>query len=65
MAPVQQGQAAEQQMSQVWIAADYHFPSTYSCLIPMSSMNSASVMPAPGPATIRLALLRTGIERFG
>ena len=65
MAPVQQGPAAEQQMSQVWIAADYHFPSTYSCRIPMSSMNSASAMPAPGPATVRLALLRTGIELFG
>jgi hypothetical protein len=65
MASVQQGQEAEQQMSRVWLAADYHFPSTYSCRIPMSSMNSASVMPAPGPATVRLALLRTGIELFG
>jgi hypothetical protein len=65
MAPVQQEQAAEQQAPRVWIAADYHFPSTYSCRIPMSSMNSAAVMPAPGPATVRLALLRTGIELFG
>src|SRR5258708_6789441 len=65
MATVQQGQAAEQQMSRVWIAADYHFPSTYSCRIPMSSMNSASAMPAPGPATVRLALIRTGVELFG
>ncbi len=65
IAPVQQGQADEQQVSRVWLAADYHFPSTYSCRIPMSSMNSASVMPAPGPATVRLALLRTGIELFG
>ena len=31
----------------------------------MSSMNSATAMPAPGPATVRLALLRTGIELFG
>ena len=56
---------AEQQSSRVWIAADYHFPSTYSCRIPMSSANCTSVMPAPGPATVRLALIRVGIELFG
>jgi hypothetical protein len=55
----------ELQIPRVWLAADYHFPSTYSCRIPMSSMNSASVMPAPGPATVRLALIKTGIECFG
>ncbi len=60
-----QRQATEQHTSQVWIAADYHLPSTYSCRIPMSSANSAPVMPAPGPATIRLALIRVGIEVFG
>lgn len=49
----------------VWLAADYHFPSTYSCRVPMSSANSASAMPAPGPATVRLALVHTGIELFG
>jgi len=58
-------QGAEQQSSRVWIAADYHFPSTYSCRIPMSSANCASVMPAQGPATVRLALIRVGIELFG
>jgi hypothetical protein len=58
-------QEAEQQSSRVWIAADYHFPSTYSCRIPMSSANCASVMPAPGPATVCLALIRVGIELFG
>jgi len=31
----------------------------------MSSMNSATAMSAPGPATVRLALLQTGIELFG
>jgi len=31
----------------------------------MSSMSSAPVMPAPGPATVRLALIRTGVECFG
>src|SRR5215467_4232207 len=51
--------------SRVWIAADYHFPSTYSCRIPMSSISSALALPAPGPATVRLALMKTGIELFG
>ncbi|MFL5625394.1 MAG: hypothetical protein ACJ788_07335 [Ktedonobacteraceae bacterium] len=49
----------------VWLAAEYHFPSIYSCCIPMSSMSHAVIMPAPGPATIRLALIRTGIELLG
>jgi hypothetical protein len=49
----------------VWLAADYHLPGTYSCRVPMSSMSSARALPAPGPATIRLALVRTGIELFG
>ena len=48
-----------------WLAAAYHFPSTYSCRLPMSSMASALVSPAPGPATVRLALIRVGIELFG
>lgn len=49
----------------VWLAADYHFPGTYSCRVPMSSMNSALALPAPGPATIRLALVKVGIELYG
>ena len=49
----------------VWLAADYHFPTTYSCRVPMSSQHSALAMPAPGPATIRLAVVRTGIELYG
>lgn len=49
----------------VWLAADYHFPGTYSCRMPMSSMNSALALPAPGPATVRLALLKVGIELYG
>ncbi len=47
-----------------WLAAEYHFPSTYSCRLPCSSMSSALVSPAPGPATVRLALLRVGLEFF-
>ena len=49
----------------VWLQADYHLPSTYSCRVPMSSITSALASPAPGPATVRLALIRTGIEMFG
>lgn len=48
-----------------WLAAEYHLPSLYSCKVPMSSMNSALALPAPGPATVRLALIRAGIEVFG
>jgi len=48
-----------------WFAADYHFPATYSCRLPFSSSNSALVSPAPGPATVRLALIRVGLELFG
>lgn len=48
-----------------WLAADYHIPSTYSLRTPMSSMGSGLALPAPGPATVRLALVRTGIELFG
>jgi hypothetical protein len=61
----QQEQRADQGEPLLWIAADYHFPYTYSCRIPMSSNSSALAMPAPGPATVRLALIRTGIELFG
>ena len=49
----------------LWLAADYHFSATYSCRIPISSMTVASITPAPGPATVRLALIKVGIEYFG
>jgi hypothetical protein len=48
-----------------WLAFEYHFPTTYSCRFPLSSSNSALISPAPGPATVRLALIRVGIEVFG
>ncbi len=48
-----------------WIAAEYHFPSTYSIRVPGSSMTNVKVMPAPGPGTVRLAMIRVGIELFG
>jgi hypothetical protein len=49
----------------IWLRADYHLPATYSCRVPMSSITSARALPAPGPATVRMALIRTGIEVFG
>src|SRR5260221_13011660 len=51
--------------SLIWLLANYHLPATYSCRVPMSSIASALALPAPGPATVRLALIRTGIEVFG
>jgi len=48
-----------------WLAAEYHLPATYSCRLPFSSPHSALVSPAPGPATVRLALVRCGLELFG
>jgi hypothetical protein len=49
----------------IWLAADYHFPTLYSIRAPLSSMSSARTLPAPGPSTVRLALVRVGIELFG
>jgi len=49
----------------LWLAADYHLPATYSCRLPMSSATSAPISPGPGPATVRLALMRTSVELFG
>jgi hypothetical protein len=48
-----------------WLRADYHLPALYSCRVPLTSNTSARALPAPGPATVRLALIRTGIEVFG
>jgi hypothetical protein len=48
--------------SNIWLAAEYHMVSTYSIRIPNHSQASASALPAPGPATVRLALIRVGIE---
>lgn len=48
-----------------WLAASYHFPSTYSIRVPMSSETHARTLPTPGPATVRLALLRASLEVLG
>lgn len=49
----------------IWLAAQYHCPTTYACRVPLSSAYSTQAMPAPGPATVRLAMVRVGIEIFG
>src|SRR5258708_34571840 len=48
-----------------WFGADYYLPASYSCRLPLSSANSALIPPAPGPATVRLALIRASLELFG
>lgn len=52
-------------MSRIWLTAQYHLPSGYMCRMPMSSSVAARVLPTPGPATIRLALISNAIELFG
>jgi hypothetical protein len=49
----------------IWLAADYHLPIMYSCRMPVSSPQSAQCTPVPGPATVRLALIRAAIELYG
>jgi hypothetical protein len=51
--------------TQLWLAADYHFPALYCCRVPITSPNGGLALPAPGPATVRLALIRAGIRLFG
>jgi len=51
--------------NQIWLCAEYHFPTDYSLRVPLSSATSALALPAPGPATVRLAIIRVGIELFG
>ena len=49
----------------IWLAADYHFPSTYSIRVPMTSMSSAPGTASTRSSNVRLALIRIGIELFG
>lgn len=51
--------------STVWLAAHYVFATLYSCRSPVSSASSVLITPTPGPATVRLALIRNGIELYG
>jgi hypothetical protein len=47
------------------LAAQYHFPLGYSCRAPETSQFSGRALPTPGPSTVQMALIRTGIELFG
>lgn len=51
--------------SGIWLTAHYTVAPIYSCRMPMSSIAAAQALPTPGPATVRLALLRTGFELLG
>ena len=51
--------------TKVWLSAHYHMPILYSCRSPVSSPLAALALPTPGPATVQLAMIRTGIELFG
>lgn len=49
----------------MWLMASYHMPSTYSIRVPVSSPLCGKALPAPGPATVQLAMIRTAIELYG
>jgi hypothetical protein len=49
----------------VWVEAAYSFPSLYSIRIPGANNHYARATPAPGPGTIRLALIKTSFLVFG
>lgn len=51
--------------TKVWISAHYHMPILYSYRSPVSSPMASLALPTPGPATVQLAMIRTGIELFG
>lgn len=49
----------------LWLAADFDMASVYSCRIPVSSQNCVLTAPAPGPATVRLTMVRRAVELTG
>jgi hypothetical protein len=49
----------------LWLAAEYLFCTTYSIRAPGSGMANTKALPAPGPGTVRMALIRAGIEIVG
>jgi CRISPR-associated protein Cas5 subtype I-A len=49
----------------MWIAANYHFPSTFSYKIPDFSMYYAASSPVPSPSTFKLALVSALINQTG
>jgi hypothetical protein len=60
-----QQQVSLKESQAVWLAAKYDFLTTFSIRMPSSSMSSVQGLPGPGPATVRLALVRSSIELFG
>lgn len=52
-------------VEKVWLAAHYHMPMVYSYRSPVSSPMAGVALPTPGPATVQLAMIRTGIDLFG
>lgn len=55
----------DSKLSTTWLVARYHMPIVYSCRSPISSPTSGIALPTPGPGTVQLAMIRTGIEIFG
>lgn len=49
----------------VWLKACYHMAAPYSIRMPPSSPFAGRALPTPGPATVQLAMIRTGIELYG
>lgn len=49
----------------LWLMASYHMPGTYSIRVPVSSPLCGKALPAPGPATVQLAMIRSAIELYG
>jgi hypothetical protein len=50
---------------QIWFAASFHMPPTYSIRSPASSPYHAQVLPAPSSATVKQGLVRKSCEIFG
>lgn len=48
-----------------WLAASYEMASIFTCRMPMSSPHSGLALPTPGPSTVRMAIIRSGIELYG
>ncbi len=49
----------------VWLKACYHMAAPYSIRMAPSSPFAGRCLPTPGPATVQLAMIRTGIELYG
>ena len=52
-------------IDRIWLMASYFMPGTYSIRVPVSSPLCGTALPTPGPATVQLAMIRSGIELYG